>query len=253
MKIAVISDIHGNMEAIDAVMSDIREKQCDRIFALGDFAMAGPEPDLAIDYFMKRKDNPKYTMIQGNTDWMIANYSEELYNTLKEKAPVMAAALKNDEKIIKPLEKEFLRNLPIQLETEEEGVKFLLVHGSPRKNNEDILPDTPLKEVEKMLENVEANVVLCGHTHIPCGFQTNTKQTVVNVGSIGRTFFINSNQNELPKACYLIINVNSGDCVFEHQFVSYDNERAAQKIINRGFYGADKLAKTLLNPNERHF
>ncbi len=251
MKIAVISDIHGNMEAIDAVMADIREKQCERIFVLGDYAMAGPEPDCAVDYFMRRKDNSKYSMIQGNTDLMIADYSDELYNALKEKAPVMAAALKNDEKIINPLEKEFLKNLPIQLQVEEEGVKFLLVHGSPRKNNEDILPDTPLSEVEKMLENVEADVVLCGHTHIPCGFQTNTKKTVVNAGSIGRTFFKNS--DDAPKSCYLIVDVNNGSCVFEHQFVKYDNERAAQKLAGREFYGSDKLANTLLNPEERHF
>ena len=62
------------------------------------------------------------------------------------------------------------------------------MHGSPRKNNEDILPDTPMKELEKMLINVEANVVLCGHTHLPCGFQTPNKKTVVNVGSVGRPF-----------------------------------------------------------------
>ncbi len=251
MKIAVISDIHGNMEALNAVMSDIRQKECERIFVLGDYAMAGPEPDSAIEYFMKRKDNPKYSMIQGNTDLMIADYTEQLYDTLKTKAPVMAAALKMDVKIINPFEKEFLKNLPIQLQVEEEGVKFLLVHGSPRKNNEDILPETPLSEVEKMLENVEADVVLCGHTHIPCGFQTNTKKTVVNAGSVGRTFFKNS--DNIPRACYLIVNVNNGSCIFEHQFINYDNERAAQKVKDREFYGSEKLANTLLNPELRHF
>lgn len=251
MKIAVISDIHGNMEAIEAVMADIEKKQCDKIFALGDYAMAGPEPDCAVDYFMRRKDNPKFSMIQGNTDLMIADYSQELYNTLKSKAPVMAAALENDVKILNPIEKDFLKNLPIQLQVEVEGVKFLLVHGSPRRNNEDILPDTPLSEVEKMLENVEANVVLCGHTHIPCGFQTNTKKTVVNAGSIGRTFFKNFNGN--PKSCYLIINVNNGVCEFEHQFVEYNNEQAAFKLEGRNFFGSEKLAKTLMNPEVRHF
>ena len=52
MKIAVISDIHGNVEALEAVMEDIEKEKCDNIFALGDYAMAGPEPWKIIDFFM---------------------------------------------------------------------------------------------------------------------------------------------------------------------------------------------------------
>lgn len=133
MKIAVISDIHGNMEAIEAVMRDIEEKGAEKVFVLGDYAMAGPEPASAVDFFMSKLNDPKFTMIQGNTDLMIADYTEELYNKLKEKAPVMAEALKNDAQILNPIQKGFLKNLPIQKEVECEKVKFLLVHGSPRK------------------------------------------------------------------------------------------------------------------------
>ena len=182
---------------------------------------------------------------------MIADYNDELYRTLKEKAPVMAEALKSDAQLLNPVEKEFLKNLPIQKEVKAGGVKFLLVHGSPRKNNEDILPDTPLSEVEKMLENVDADVVLCGHTHIPCGFQTESRKTVVNAGSIGRTFFVEP--NSYPKACYLIIEVDNGSCVFQHQFVEYDKEQASEKLAAREFEGADKLAGMLINPEIRHF
>ena len=96
MKIAVISDIHGNMEALDAVTKNIESEGCEKIFVLGDYAMAGPEPSAVIDWFMLKKDNPNYTMIQGNTDLMLADYSEEVYQNVKEKAPVMAEALKND-------------------------------------------------------------------------------------------------------------------------------------------------------------
>ncbi len=251
MKIAVISDIHGNMEAVEAVLADIEERECDRIFVLGDYAMAGPEPDSTVQYFMNKKDNPKFTMIQGNTDLMIAGYSEELYNSLREKAPIMAEALKSDAKLLNPLEKEFLKNLPDRQEIELEGVKFLLVHGSPRKNNEDILPDTPIEEIEKMLANVDADVVLCGHTHIPCGFQTESKKTVVNDGSIGRPFFIP--QGGTVKACYLTIEVQNGKCLYEHHFVDYNKEQAAKKLASRNFEGSDKLAGMLLNPEIRHF
>ena len=247
MKIAVISDIHGNMEALDAVMQDIRKRECEKIFVLGDYAMAGPEPSEAVEFFMRKRNNPHFSMIQGNTDLMIADFSDEIYDSVKENAPIMAGALKNDVKVLSSLEKEFLKNLPIQLEIEEEGVKFLLVHGSPRKNNENILPDTPMSEVEKMVEGVDADVILCGHTHIPCGFQTSSRKTVVNVGSVGRPF------TPEAKSCYLTINVKNGNCSFEHFFVPYNKERASEKLKKRDFFGADKLADVLINPKVRHF
>ena len=247
MKIAVISDIHGNMEALDAVMTDIEKQSCEKLFVLGDYAMAGPEPKAVIDYFMQKENDENTYMIQGNTDEMIVNYDFDLYDTLKSKAPVMAEALKDDAKLVSISEKLFLTTLPIQREVELEGVKFLLVHGSPRKNNEDILPTTSMDDLEKMIENVDAQVILCGHTHIPCGFQTKSKKTVVNVGSVGRPF------TEEPKSCYLTITVNDGKCVFEHHLVEYDKKTASEKLKKRNFWGADRLAETLLNPKKRHF
>lgn len=247
MKIAAISDIHGNVEALEAVMEDIEKEQCDMVFALGDYAMAGPEPWKIIDFFIKKGKDENFKIIQGNTDLMIADYNTELYANLLEKAPVMAEALKDDFFQINIPQRDFLKNLPQQIEVEIDGVKFLLVHGSPRRNNEDILSTTPMKEVEHMLEGVNADVILCGHTHIPCGFQTSTKQTVINVGSVGRPF------TPEPKSCYLVITVAEGKCVFEHKFVKYNIDRAVLKLRGRNFAGANKLANTLLDPQVRHF
>ena len=55
MKIAVISDIHGNIEALEAVLEDIKQEKCDKIFAHGDYAMAGPEPWKTIEFFMQKE------------------------------------------------------------------------------------------------------------------------------------------------------------------------------------------------------
>ncbi len=247
MKIAVISDIHGNMEALNAVFSDINEQGCEKYFVLGDYAMAGPEPNAVVDFFREKILDENFYMIQGNTDMMISNYTDSLYDELKAKAPVMAEAFKNDFINLSSPQINFLQSLPANMELEFEGVKFLLVHGSPRKNNEDILPNTPMAEVEKMLEGVGADTVLCGHTHIPCGFQLPNKKTVVNAGSVGRPF------TQEPKACYLVVDVWQGRCVFEHRFIEYDKITASQKLAKRNFKGAEKLAKTLLNPKERHF
>lgn len=245
MKIAIISDIHGNTDALSSVMNDIKAQGCDKVFVLGDYAMAGPEPSLVIDWFRNR--NADFTMIQGNTDLMVADFSEKLYQDIKSKAPIMAEALKNDAEIITPEQKEFLRNLPAKLQVEEQGVKILLVHGSPRKNNEDILPETPMDKLEEIVSGVDADVILCGHTHLPCGFQTPSKKTVVNVGSVGRPF------TPEPKACYLKMTIVNGETIFEHRLVDYDKEKASEKLRKRTFNGSEKLADMLLNPTVRHF
>lgn len=247
MKIAVISDIHGNMEALEAVINDIEKENCEKIFALGDYAMAGPEPDVAINWFIQKENNPKYTLIQGNTDLMIADYSEDIYQLIKEKAPTMAEALKDDYWLTNPIQRNFLKNLPAQKELEIEGVKILLVHGSPRKNNEDILPELRIEQVEEIIAGTSADVILCGHTHMPCGFQTSKKQTVVNAGSVGRPF------TPEPKACYLKLTISNGKCLFEHKFIDYNKDTASLKLRKRKFVGSNKLANTLLDPKLRHF
>ena len=81
-------------------------------------------------------------------------FDEGVFETVKLKYPVMANALRDDVDLLNWRHKGFLQSLPPQLNLQFEGIKFLLVHGSPRKNNEDILPDTPLETVEEMIERI---------------------------------------------------------------------------------------------------
>lgn len=243
MKIAVISDIHANFPALEAVMKDIRRENCEKVFCLGDLAMAGPQPHMVIDFVRKQSD---WTVIQGNTDKLIAEYSQKTYEDVKQMYPMMANALADDARILEEDKKQYLKSLPPQLELEIEGVKVLLVHGSPRKNNENIFPNMPLNDVEEMIKDTDADLIFCGHTHQPCGYQTSSKQTVVNVGSVGRPM------TEVPDACYVVADFNNGGFSINHKFVDYDRKLAAEIVRARGYEGADKIAGLLLNPTERH-
>lgn len=243
MKVAVISDIHGNFQALKSVLDDMAKFGCEKILCLGDLAMAGPEPGVIINYVQEQDG---WEIIQGNTDKMIAEYSTELFEQVYSTFPVMANALADDVKILSETQKNFLKNLPQQKEIDICGVKVLMVHGSPRKNNEDILPDFPIEKVEEIISGTDADLIFCGHTHISCGYQTNKKQTVVNVGSVGRPM------HGEPKACYVIANFENGTFSIEHRFVDYDKETAAGIVSQRGFDGCLKLASMILDPKDRH-
>ncbi len=248
MKIAIISDIHGNMDALESVLKDIKLENCEKIFCLGDIAMAGPEPSKTISKIKELTTSKDFYIIQGNTDKMLSVFSFETQNDILKVNEVMASAYLNDSEILSSEEKDFLKNLPEKKEITLFGIKILLVHGSPRKNNENIYPNMKIEEIEEIIKGTDADIIFCGHTHMPCGYQTNTNQTVVNVGSIGRPF------SESPKSCYAIMDINEENSTFEikHKFVEYDVEKAAKKIEARNFLGADKLAKMLLKATSRY-
>ena len=243
MKVAIFSDIHGNFQALEAVLNDIKSQNCEKVLCLGDLAMAGPEPKKVIDFV---KEQANWEIIQGNTDKFISDFEPSLIDFMKDKFPVMANALLDDVKILDADSKEYLKNLPPQKELEIEGVNILMVHGSPRRNNEDILPDMPIKEIEEIIKDTKADLIFCGHTHVPCGYQTSTKQTVVNVGSIGRPMTKN------PESCYVVADLENGSFSIEHRFVDYDRKTAANIMKTRKFDGSEKLAEMILHPTERH-
>ena len=243
MKIGILSDIHGNFHALQKVMEDIKAQKCEKVFCLGDVAMAGSQPRIVID-FIRKQDN--WVIIQGNTDKMIAEYTPELYEEVKKVYPVMANALKDDVDIIEDDKKEYLKKLPEKRSLLIEGVKVLLVHGSPRRNNEDILPNMPMQEIERMVDNVQEDLIFCGHTHIPCAYQTVSGKTVVNVGSVGRPMTPDK------KACYVIAEFKNESFTIEHRLLDYDRLVVAKIIGMRGFEGCTTLADMILNPKERH-
>ncbi|MBD5401601.1 metallophosphoesterase family protein [bacterium] len=243
MRIAVLSDLHANVQALEAVMNDVISQGCEHVFCLGDLALAGPQPKEVVDYVMAQDT---WTVIQGNTDKMIAQYGPEVVEFLEAQYPIMANAMNDDVLALDNSHRAYLGGLPPQLSLDIEGCSVLLVHGSPRANNEDILPEMPLEIVEEMIEGTSEKLILCGHTHVPCGYQTNTGQTVVNVGSVGRPMTQN------PKACYAIIDFAHSSFELKHRFVDYDNVLAANIMSQRNFIGADRLSDILLNPVERH-
>ena len=235
MKIACISDIHGNKLALDNVLEDIKKQGADKIFCLGDLAMGGYDPNYTVEklFFL---DNIE--IIQGNTDKLIVDFNEELNSFLQKVNPLMGGALELDDKEVTNSNKEKLKNLPVNKTVEINNIKFELCHGSPRKQDENIFPDTPVDVVEEAVKDSAADIILCGHTHIPCGFSLESGKTLINVGSVGRSM----TKDKMP--VYLLVTINSdGSFSFEHRKVIYDNKKVSEIIKNRNFKTALEFSK----------
>ena len=239
MKIAVISDIHANKDALDKVLEDISQFNPDKIFCLGDLILAGYNPNYVCEkiFELKEKYGGNFEIIQGNTDKMVANCTSEMILKVKEVFPCMGYSLEDDIKITDKKYLDFIRELPEKKQIEVNSLKIDLVHGSPRNQSENIYPNLALDEVEKMVEESNADLILCGHTHIPCGYSLNSGKTVINVGSVGRSM------TENKKAVYLQLTIDkNGQFFVEHREIEYDNELVSKHILSRGFKHCEDLA-----------
>jgi diadenosine tetraphosphatase ApaH/serine/threonine PP2A family protein phosphatase len=103
-------------------------------------------------------------------------------------------------------------------------LKIALVHGSPRKVNEYLYEDRPDNSLERLLDLVESDVLVCGHTHIPYHRILPSGRHVVNAGSVGKP------KDDDPRACYAVLEANGSGLRVEFIRVPYDVERAAKSI-----------------------
>ncbi|MGQ3683428.1 MAG: metallophosphoesterase family protein [Candidatus Loosdrechtia sp.] len=187
MKVLVISDVHGNLSALDA----IREK-ADMVFCLGDLVNYGPYPAACIDRIKGLTDK----IIRGNHDNAIGRNMDcgcsVKYKELSDAGKIFTRSVLND------ADKSFLGNLPIILEGEVGGIRFLLSHGSPSGDIYQYLkPDVPDEVLEERIQGINADMIFIGHTHFPM-IRRIRNITVVNPGSVGQP------RDGIPEASYAI-------------------------------------------------
>lgn len=175
MKLLIISDIHGNKEALDAALAIPH----DDVICLGDLVDYGPSPKECIEQIQKES----IPTIKGNHDNAVASRVDcgcgYKYKHLS------IATREYTWKCLDDIHMEFLRKLPMQIEMEIEGSRFHFTHGSPRSMYEYIKPETPGEKVKEMIEDVDADFIIIGHSHIPFVRKIGDV-TIVNPGSVGQ-------------------------------------------------------------------
>ncbi|MCA8988574.1 MAG: metallophosphoesterase family protein [Planctomycetaceae bacterium] len=228
--LAIISDIHGNLEALEAVLEDIKGKNVSKIYCLGDIIGYGPNPGECIDLV---KQHAQVTIL-GNHD-QAAMFDPEGFNAGAERAIFWTRKqLETGDRNKNEARWEFLGELP-RLRREE---KYMFVHGSARNPlNEYVFPEDIYnqRKMERIFSLVE-RYCFQGHTHIPGVFtddlnflspeeidfqhQLGDRKTLINVGSVGQP------RNGDSRASYVTV---ENDLVRFHR-VTYDFEKTCAKI-----------------------
>lgn len=242
MTIALFSDIHANLPALQAFFADVEKRKTDAIYCLGDLVGYNIWPNEVINEIRKRG----IPTIAGNYDFGIGRNSNDCgcaYKTDEEKANG-SVSIAYTNQIVNDAERNYLRTLPAHIKLEfqlnQHKLNLLLVHGSPRKINEYLFQDRDEKSMLRIIQDADAHILCFGHTHKPYHRtlqHTDGQNTqflhAINIGSIGKP------KDGDPRGGYVLLTFNHDSDVtnkdsFKTEFIrfEYDIEKAANAIEN---------------------
>ncbi len=247
--LAVFSDVHANLPALEAVLRDIDIRlgrgEVHAVYCLGDLVGYATWPNEVVTSVQERG----IPTIAGNYDEGVGLGSDDCgcaYVTDEDKARgAESIAYTND--AVTEATRRYLRSLPRHIrltlgaprDRKAESIEVLMVHGSPRRINEYLFEDRPDDLILKRMTQAGADVMLYGHTHKPyhkaLAMETEDGQTVyrhaINTGSVGKP------KDGDPRACYVLLTINPerptsdrGYCQVEFVRVDYDVEEAARSV-----------------------
>jgi putative phosphoesterase len=218
--IAILSDIHGNLPALEAVLQDLSTRPQDHTYCLGDLVGYGAFPNEVV-HRIRAEGIPT---IMGNYDDGVGfdrddcgcAYRDEGEKARGQESLMWTRAKTTDQN------KAFLRDFVPDLRFETEGKRVLLVHGSPRRMNEYLFEDRPDSSFQRLAESSNADIIVFGHTHKPY------------VKEVGGVLFVNAGSVGKPKdgdwrACYVLLTPGATEPVAFVR-VEYELERILQAM-----------------------
>jgi putative phosphoesterase len=234
MKIAILGDIHGNIEALKAAYAEAVSRGLDKIYHLGDLGGYAPFVNEVVDFLIEHGIEG----VQGNYDETVANDREHC--GCKYEDPVQAEIAELGFEWTKEhataKSKNYMKNLPFEIRLTVNGKKIIIFHASPGKNNLYWYENRPEKFFREMAEKVDADVMIYGHTHRP--YQKDIAgKTFINAGSVGKP------KDGDTRTCVTLVEITGGEVKIEFLRVLYDVEKTASAIIESGLppYFAERL------------
>jgi len=218
MRVALISDIHGNLLALEAVLRDVRAQGVDTVACLGDVATLGPRPIEVL----QRVEALGGPCILGNHDEFLLEPQTLQHYT---QAPVIIEAVRWCQGRLPPAQRRFLESFVARARLElAPGLELLLFHGSPQSNMQDLLSDTRSDELDELLGPQRAAVMAGGHTHLQM-LRQHDGGWLLNPGSVGmpfRRYVAGARPDILAHAEYALVDGHRDHIKVELKRVSLD-------------------------------
>ncbi len=225
-KVAILSDIHGNLAALEAVVADLQQRQVEAVFNLGDHASGPLWPKETIQFLMKQN----WIQIKGNHERQLLNQ-----NPAKQGASDRYAF-----QALNQVELDWLARLPTGVKVQHD---FLLVHGTPLSDSTYFLETVECghvrlatrAEITDRLGEARSRIIVCGHTHVPRVVETPDNILIVNPGSVGLPAYSDDQpephvvETGSPHARYAVLEQVNGHWRAELIALSYDHEKAAEQ------------------------
>lgn len=206
MKLAIISDVHGNLYALRKVLEDIDDERADLTICLGDLVGYGPHPNEVVAT-IRRKN---ILCLKGNYD---ASVVDGDFTYIRDNA-TNSFTLPWTVNELRAMNKYYLDNLPTSITMEFNSKKIKFVHGSTNAINEYLLEDAD--NTTEVMNNLEEDILVCAHTHIPSVKQFGSK-LFINDGSVGKP------KIGTPNATYCILDIDkNGNVKPQIKHVSYE-------------------------------
>ena len=229
MKYLLLSDIHGNSVALEAIFNTVDKKAYDKILVMGDNVGDGPAPDKVLDMLLERDA----IMIAGNREVLAKDH----YNGFAETQTALQwQFMRLSLDLLTEKQKEYIFNLPITRTVKSDGLSICMAHGSPYAVRE-LLYYYDTKRLDEILDDIDEDILLCGHNHFQFAYPKGNK-LVLNPGSVGL-----SQKEDSFRADYAILTVANGQYSFELNHVYYDGEKIKQLYIDRNLWDVNIWGK----------
>ncbi len=230
MRIALLSDVHGNLSALDACLADLESQGgADAIVVAGDLCLDGPKPKKVL----QRLEEIGATCIRGNTDRYLYEDSPERTFEPGEAAQIAWTRREIGERWLS-----WLKVLPFALRIGEDDNQLLVVHANPRSDDEHIWPDADDASLQRLVGEESAAAIAFGHLHIPYARMWRGK-LLVNVSSAGLP------KDGDPRAGYAILTEREGGWQVKHRRVPFDVKKVATQLADCGIPESAELIATL--------
>ena len=227
-RVAVITDIHANLPALETALDAIERIEVDAVHCGGDLVGYGPHPN-EVCRLIEERGIPT---IYGNYDYAIARDLEDCGCAYRDQHDrelgQLSVAWTLDH--TDGRSKDFMRGLPFDLRFDLGGRRVRLVHGSPRKVNEYLFADKPARTFERIAAGADCDVLVFGHTHQPWVAEYGGV-LFVNCGSVGKP------KDGDPRASFAVLEVVGDELMTTIERVEYDAEDVARQVVEAGLPG----------------